>query len=45
MGGSINAVQVLKKGVFVSPLELDVNHLEKTLQSLITVLQVRLENH
>jgi hypothetical protein len=41
VGGSINAVQILKKGVFVSPLELGVNHLEKTLQSLITVLQVR----
>lgn len=42
VGGSINAVQTLKKGVFVSPLELGVNHLEKTLQSLITVLQVGL---
>jgi hypothetical protein len=33
-------VQTLKRGVFMSPLELGVNHLEKSLDSLITFLQV-----
>lgn len=40
VGGSITAVQTLKRGVFVSPLALGVNHLEASLNSLITFLQV-----
>lgn len=40
VGGSVTAVQTLKRGVFMSPLELGVNHLEKSLDNLITFLQV-----
>jgi hypothetical protein len=40
VGGSVNAVNVLKKGVFVSPLVLKVSSLEHALKSLITFLEV-----
>jgi hypothetical protein len=40
VGGSITAVNTLKRGIFVSPLALGVNHLEKSLQSLIVFLEV-----
>lgn len=40
VGGSVNAVTTLKKGLFVSPLALKVSHLEKSLKDLITFLEV-----
>jgi hypothetical protein len=40
VGGSVNAVTTLKKGLFVSPLALKVGHLEKSLKDLITFLEV-----
>lgn len=40
VGGSFTAAQTLKKGVFINPLALGVSHLEKSLDSLITFLQV-----
>lgn len=42
VGGSVNAVNTLKKGLFVSPLALKVGHLEKSLKDLITFLEVGL---
>lgn len=40
VGGSLTAVNTLKKGVLVNPLALGVSHLEHSLQSLITFLDV-----